>query len=295
MAVALRPAVLLIALASILFLVAGALDTYHGISDIASVESYALGAVNLLVAVLIARGSERTLALRIGLAAFFVVERPVSAVAFGAQPLDVVAVHLVTALIELVILISTLRLWRLGHSVGAAELTLLSASAALVGPAPISPVERADPVAAVPATPATEGPAKTAQAPAAGGSGGGWAIGLLALLLAATLVGDAVANGAVPGAAVDLASTEALGYVFALVVLVVAARAVHGRRVPLRLLVAVSLITFVERAFTPFVLGTDDALPLGLHVGAAVLALVLAFASAGALRRSGAPAEAPAT
>lgn len=126
MAVALRPAVLLIALASLLFLAAGALDTYHGVESVASVESYALGALNLLVALLIARGSERMLALRIGLAAFFVVERPVSAVAFSGQPLDAIAVHLLTALIELAILISTLRLWHLGHSVGAAEMDLLS-------------------------------------------------------------------------------------------------------------------------------------------------------------------------
>lgn len=126
MAVALRPAVLLIALASLLFLVAGALDTYHGVAGAAPIESYAFGALNLLVALLIARGNERMLALRIGLAAFFVVERPVSAVAFGDQPIDAVAVHLLTALIELVILISTLRLWRLGHSVGAAEMDLLS-------------------------------------------------------------------------------------------------------------------------------------------------------------------------
>lgn len=126
MAVALRPAVLLIVFASVLFLLAGALDATRDLSDIASIESYVLGLVNLLVAVLIARGSERILALRIGLAAFFLVERPVTAFAFGAKPEEAIAVHLATAAVEAVILISTLRLWRLGHSVGAEDLALLS-------------------------------------------------------------------------------------------------------------------------------------------------------------------------
>jgi hypothetical protein len=65
------------------------------------------------------------LALRMGLAAFFVVERPASAVILPT-PTDAVAVHIVTAIVEAVIFISTVRLWRLGHSVSAADLSMLT-------------------------------------------------------------------------------------------------------------------------------------------------------------------------
>ncbi len=136
MAGAIRPAVILIALASILFLLAGGLDAWHHAPDYASYESYAFGIVNLLVAVAIARGNERTLAFRMGLAAFFVVERPVTALAFPT-PLDAVVVHFVTAVVELVILLSTLRIWHLGHSVGAAELSMLSLTAEPDAPIPV--------------------------------------------------------------------------------------------------------------------------------------------------------------
>lgn len=135
MAGALRPAVVLIVLASLLFLLAGALDVLQGAPDYASIESYVLGAVNLIVAVLIARGNERILALRMGLAAFFVVERPVTAVVLPT-PIDAVAVHMVTAVVEAVIFLSTLRVWRLGHSVSAADLSLLTLSAQPAAPAP---------------------------------------------------------------------------------------------------------------------------------------------------------------
>ncbi|MDE3113312.1 MAG: hypothetical protein KGN00_03235 [Chloroflexota bacterium] len=135
MAGALRPAVILIALASILFLLAGGLDAWHGAPDYASIESYLFGVVNLVVAVAIARGNERILALRMGLAAFFVVERPVTALVFPT-PLDAAAVHVVTAVVELVILLSTLRIWHLGHSIGDAELSMLSLTAEPAAPIP---------------------------------------------------------------------------------------------------------------------------------------------------------------
>lgn len=134
MAVALRPAVLLIVLASLLFFAAGILDTAQGTIDASAVESWVFGAVNLIVAILIARGNERILALRIGLAAFFMVERPVTAVAFGAKPIEGIALHMAAAILEAVILISTLRIWRLGHSVSRADLAMLSLPGA---PAPL--------------------------------------------------------------------------------------------------------------------------------------------------------------
>jgi hypothetical protein len=138
---ALRPAVVLIVLASLMFLLAGALDALQGAPGYASAESYALGVVNLVVAVLIARGNERMLALRMGLAAFFVVERPASAVVLPT-PTDAVAVHIVTAIVEAVIFISTVRLWRLGHSVGAADLSMLALSSEPV--APLAAIVRPD-------------------------------------------------------------------------------------------------------------------------------------------------------
>lgn len=143
MAGALRPAVLLIVLASLLFLATGWLDlTPAALAACrgdplaaeclgpagSTLESWGFGLANLVVALLIARGSERMLALRIGLAAFFVVERPLTAFAFGHRSDASLALHLVTAVVELVVLVSTLRVWRLGHGVGGADLAALSLS-----------------------------------------------------------------------------------------------------------------------------------------------------------------------
>lgn len=298
MAVALRPAVILIALASLLFLLAGWLDAAAGISQYSSFESYLFGAINMLVAISIARGNERILALRIGLAAFFMFERPVTAVAFGPKPLPSIGVHLVTALVEAVILAQTMRVWRLGHSVTQSDLAFLSLPGA---PSPLAVAAGTSAPAEPPLREAGPIPAPRAKsvrpkgrrreprpAPAAGtwSPRPGWAMGLLALLLALALVGDAVAGGVAPGVTVDLASPDLLGYVLALVVLVVAARAVHQGSFAVRLLLVVSLVTFVERAFTPFALGRTDAASLGLHGAAALLALGLAILSTASLSAS---------
>ncbi|MBI2323936.1 MAG: hypothetical protein HYY42_07265 [Chloroflexi bacterium] len=300
MAVALRPAVLLIVLASILFLAAGVLDTTSGAVDAAAIESWIFSAVNVLVAVFIARGNERILALRIGLAAFFMVERPLTAVAFGPKPIEGIALHMATAIVEAFILISTLRVWRLGHSVSQTDLAFLTL--------PTSPAPRAATVGAARA----DVPLSTSGRPTRSRIArerieeakplgtrprplwGFGLIGALALLLSAVLIGDAVVRGIVPGATVDLASPEWLAYVFALVILVVAARAVHQGRFAVRLLLVVALITFVERAFTPFALGIEDSTPLGLHAAAALLALGLALTCAASLGASRARRSPPA-
>src|SRR5256885_2099305 len=113
-------------LASVLFVTAGILDgVYPGgaawdISDIASV-SYIFALINTLVAVLVARGSERSLALRMGLSLFFVFERPASALLFGSKTAPSITVHVATAIVELIILVSAVRVWRLGHSMEGAE------------------------------------------------------------------------------------------------------------------------------------------------------------------------------
>ncbi len=268
MAVALRPSVVLIVVASILFFAAGWLDTASGTIDVSVIESWVFGAVNLLVALLIARGNERILALRIGLAAFFMIERPVTAVAFGPKPMEAIAMHLATAVVEAFILVSTLRVWRLGHSVSRTDLAFLSLPSA---PSPLAATAGA-------AAPPTAAPTRRDRF---------GLIGALALVLSVALIGDAVVRGIVPGATIDLASPEWLAYVFALVILVVAARAVRQSRLAVRLLLVVALITFVERAFTPFALGIEDTTSVGLHGAAALVALGLALACAASLRVTG--------
>ncbi|MGH2377154.1 MAG: hypothetical protein ACRDGT_01620 [Candidatus Limnocylindria bacterium] len=323
MAGALRPAVLLILVASVLFLVDGYLDGVypggpHGSLDAYSGlgwTSYLFAVANAVVAVLIARGSERMLALRIGLAAFFIFERPVSAVALGVKPVESIAVHLLTALVETLILASTLRVWRLGHSYTETDMSLLTLPAAATAGAPggaesyavVEPVSEARGRGrsfrlprfgrGKAAEPVTE-PAPKVREPMATrirtiSRGMTWALGLLSLLLAAALVADGAAAGVVPGVSVDLASSAWLVYVFALVLLIVASRAVHGGRFAIRLLLVVALIYFMERAFTPFALRIAEPVSLALHLLGALMALALALVSAAALRASSRAAQPP--
>ena len=104
MAGALRPVVVLMALASVLFVLDGILDgAYPGAPGwIGGPAHYGLGVlayvfaiVNAGIAFVIARGSERTLVGRIALSAFFLVERPLTAFALGDKTPEAIAVHLV--------------------------------------------------------------------------------------------------------------------------------------------------------------------------------------------------------
>lgn len=281
MAGALRPVVILMLVASALFVVAGLLDgVYPGGSawgaDLAAV-SYLFALVNTLVAILVARGSERSLALRMGLSIFFVVERPASAFLIGAKSAPSIGVHLATALVEAVILVSAVRVWRLGHSVVAQDLDqLLAIDAATMAPAPDG-----------------EEPAVT---PGGISSRSSWAIAVATLLLASLLVADGLMAGFVPGGREwGLSGDQSgwLAYLYAVVALTVATRAVHGGAMALRLLTLVALILFVERAFTPFALRIGDPIALALHVLAAFVALALALVCAATLR-AGAKAAADA-
>src|SRR2546430_948165 len=113
MARAVRPVVLLMLLATLLLIADGYTDgvypggvawfnnVYHGVGW----TSYALAAINLVVAVMIARGSERGLVGRVGLSGFFLVERPLTAFILGAKPQVSIALHAATAVVELVILL----------------------------------------------------------------------------------------------------------------------------------------------------------------------------------------------
>lgn len=265
--------------ASVLFVAAGVLDGVYPGGDRWSagdpaVASYVFALLNTFVAILVARGSERSLALRMGLSLFFVVERPASAFLIGEKSAASIGVHLATAVVELIILTSAIRVWRLGHSVATDDMEqLLALDGASPTPAPASEPEDAAPQRGAGAL-----PGRTARL-----------IGITTLLLAGVLVADGLVSGFVPGGRAWGLSGDSSGwlvYLFAVVALTVATRAVHGGRVALRLLTATALIFFVERAFSPFALRVLDPVALGLHALAAFVALAVALASASAIRGS---------
>jgi hypothetical protein len=262
-------------LASLLFLLAGLLDgVYPGGSawltgtgaDIAA-TSYLFAIVNTIVAILVARGSERSLMARVGLAAFFVFERPFSAIVLGPKSGASIAAHLLTAVVELVILISALRVWQLGRSFAARDVDMLFA---LEGPSPTSPPEV---------------PQRKRSAAIAARSA--WLIGGIALALAIVFVADGAYEGYVPGGRDWSTSAEGSGwlvYLFAAVVLMIAARAVHGERLAMRTLIVIALIFFIERSFSPFSLKEQDPVVLALHGAGALVSLALAITTAGVIR-----------
>ena len=280
MAGALRPVVLLMLVASVLFVVDGILDgvypggpawftgKYQNLAEIA----YVFAILNTLVAYLVARGSERSLIARIGLSAFFVVERPLTAFVLGPKELPAVIVHLATAVVELVILVTAVRVWRLGHSIGEAEMSsLFGLQSSSPMPVPANDEDEPSPRQASPGL-----PQKTA-----------WMLGIITIVLAVVLVADGIVSGFVPGGREWGLSGDASGwlvYLFAIVVLTVAARAVHGGTLALRLLLATALLFVIERAFSPFALRVVDPIALVLHELAAFVALALALACASAIR-----------
>jgi hypothetical protein len=280
MAGAMRPVVLLMLLASVLFVVDGVLDgvypggpawftgKYQNLAEIA----YVFAILNTVVAYLVARGSERSLMARIGLSAFFLVERPLTAFVLGPKELPAIIVHVATAVVELVILVAAVRVWRLGHSVGDDEMTSLFGLQSS-SPMPVPASDRDEPA---PRQGAASLPKRTA-----------WILGGISIVLAAVLVADGLVSGFVPGGREWGLSGDASGwlvYLFAIVVLTVAARAVHGGTLALRLLLATALLFVIERAFSPFALRVVDPVALVLHEAAAFVALALAIACAQAIR-----------
>src|SRR5439155_209591 len=80
-----------------------------------------------------------------------------------------------------------------------------------------------------------------------------WLIGGVALVLAIAFVADGLYEGYAPGGKSWTTSLDGSGwivYLFAAVVLTVAARAVHGAKLALRALIGIALILFIERSFT---------------------------------------------
>lgn len=274
MAGALRPVVVLMLLASVLFVVDGWLDgaypggdgwiggpAYQGLGVLA----YLFAIINTAIALVIARGSERTLLGRIGLSAFFLAERPLTAFLLGDKPPLSVAVHLATAVVELVILLGALRVWRLGRSIEEPDM-----DAAFALDAPSAGASEADDAV---------GPGLSQMT--------SWMIGLLTILLAAALVADGIFAGFVPGGKQWGTDGDAAGwvvYLFAVVALTVALPAVHGRTFALRVLLVLALIFFIERAFSPFALRIFEPVGLALHVLAAFIALALALLTVSAIR-----------
>jgi hypothetical protein len=262
--------------ASVLFVVDGIFDgAYPGgaawftgkYGNLAEV-SYLFAIVNTIVAVMVARGSERSLQSRIGLSVFFLIERPLTAFLLGPKPIESVATHLATAGVELFILVTAIRVWQLGHSLAATDVETLFAlegSAPAAGPTEAEPRPSAGPIALKDA----------------------WLMGGLALALAVVLVANGLYDGYRPGGREWSTSVEGSGwvaYLFAVVVGTIAARAVQGGKIPLRALIAVSLLLFFERSFSPFYARGLDQISLALHGFASFTSLALALATAAAIR-----------
>jgi hypothetical protein len=282
---ALRPVVLLMLFASVLFVVDGFLDgvypggpawftgRYDNLAEIA----YVFAILNTIVAVMVARGSERSLQSRIGLSVFFLIERPVTAFALGPKPVESIVTHFATAGVELLILVTALRVWRLGNTAPDVD-TLF----ALEGSTPAA--SRPEP-----------GPQARRRGAAAITSRNSWLIGGFAVALAIALVADGIYEGYVPGGKSWTTSLDGSGwivYVFAAVVLSVAARAVHGAKLALRALIGIALILFLERSFTPFSMREQDPVVLALHALGAFGSLALALVTAAAIRGGSASSRA---
>jgi hypothetical protein len=282
---ALRPVVLLMLFASILFVVDGFFDgvypggpawftgKYNNLAEI----SYIFAIVNTVVAVMVARGSERSLQSRIGLSVFFLIERPVTAFALGPKPVESIVTHLATAGVELLILVTALRVWRLGNAAPDID-TLFS----LEGSSPTSAKSDQE----------SEAKRRTSSAVARRNA---WLIGGVTLALALALVADGILEGYVPGGKEWTASSEGSGwivYVFAAVALAVAARAVHGGKVALRALIAIALILFIERSFTPFSMREQDPIGLAQLAVGAFVSLAVALVTASVIRGGPAPRRA---
>jgi len=274
---ALRPVVLLMLLASLLFVVDGFFDgvypggpawftgRYNNLAEI----SYIFAIINTVVAVMVARGSERSLQSRIGLSVFFLIERPVTAFALGPKPVESIVTHFATAAVELLILVTALRVWRLGNAASDVDtlFALEGSKPAATRPEPGSDVRR--------------------RGAAAITNRNSWLIGVVAIALAIALVADAIYEGYVPGGKSWTTSVDGSGwivYLFAAVVLSVAVRAIHGAKLALRALIGIALILFIERSFTPFSMRAQDPVVLALHAIGAFASLALALVTAAAIR-----------
>jgi hypothetical protein len=163
------------------------------------------------------------------------------------------------------------RVWRLGHSIGDDEISLFGLQSSTPMPVPASDQDEPTPRMG-----AAGLPPRTV-----------WLLWGISILLAVVLVADGIVSRFVPGGREWGLSGDASGwlvYLFAIVVLTVTARAVHGGTLALRLLLATALLFVIERAFSPFALRVVDPIALVLHELAAFVALALAIACAHTIR-----------
>jgi hypothetical protein len=272
-------------LASALFVVDGLLDgaypggpawftgKYDNLAEIA----YVFAIINTVVAVMVARGSERSLQSRIGLSIFFLIERPVTAFALGPKPVESIVTHLATAGVELLILVTALRVWRLGNA--APDVDLLFS---LEGSSPTSANPEED----------TDATRRRSDAVATRNA---WLVGGVTVALALALVVDGAYEGYVPGGKAWTTSSDGSGwivYLFAAVALAVGARAMQGSKVALRALIGIALILFIERSVTPFSMREQDPVVLALHAVGAFVSLAVALVTASVIRGGPAPRRA---
>jgi hypothetical protein len=272
-------------LASALFVVDGLLDgaypggpawftgKYDNLAEIA----YVFAIINTVVAVMVARGSERSLQSRIGLSIFFLIERPVTAFALGPKPVESIVTHLATAGVELLILVTALRVWRLGNA--APDVDLLFS------------LEGSSPTSAKP----EEGTDATRRRSDAVATRNAWLVGGVTVALALALIVNGAYEGYVPGGKAWTTSSDGSGwivYLFAAVALAVGARAMQGSKVALRALIGIALILFIERSFTPFSMREQDPVVLALHAVGAFVSLAVALVTASVIRGGPAPRRA---
>ena len=277
-------------LAAVLFFLAGVLnDVYPGGAGWEAHGGYGwltylFGLLNLGVAIWIWRGSERGLVTRIVLGAVFLAI--VAALALAQPTTPSLVLYVVTGVIELVILLNAIRVWQAAREAESDEVDrLLSLDAPLAIAQRPHPSLLAEPEAA-PARPHDE-PLSAVLT---------WIVGVLPLALAIVLVGTAALAGYVPGG-LDWSFSPRhagwLAYLLALVELVVAVRAVHGSRLAIRLLFAMSLVIAFERAYAPLTFGGSDGVDVALHAAAAALAFLTALAAVAALREIATRRRAP--
>ncbi len=277
-----RQVVALMVLAAVLFFAAGVLNGAYpggpGWIDRGGFAwlTYVFGVLNVLVALWIWRGSERGLLTRIVLAMVFLFV--VGLLALSQPTVASGVIYVITGLIEVVIFLDAIRVWRLGRGANAPGLdAVFSLDAPLAVAIP-------EPSAVVAPRPTA---APVVHAPALLSARLTWAIGLLSLALAAVLFADGVVAGFVPGGGEWGFYGKQSGwlvYIFAFVVLVVAMRAVHGSALSLRLLLTTGLILFVERLFSFLAIGGATPGGLALRVVTAILALTMATTSVVGLR-----------
>ena len=282
-AIPVREVFALMVLAAFFFFAAGALNGVYpgGPAWIDHAGGYAwvmylFGLLNLVVAALIWRGNERGLLTRMVLALVFIVVI-VGLLLISPLTPALTVIYAVTAFLEVIILVQSFRVWRLGRG---ADASLRDEVFSLDTPLPV-----ATPEVSVVAPPRVA--FETLHGPAVLSARLTWAIGLLSLALAASLVADGVLSGFVPGGGEwGLYGKQSgwLVYIFAMICLVVAVRAVHGSTLSLRLLLVTGLLVVVERLFSFVALGGTTPLGLVLRVITAMLALAMAIVSVAGLR-----------